>query len=283
MFGKSNRSEEEDTTIAGFVIIDKVQDDEEEPSPTKLYIFSHFCRVWHLFKLSLYLVPICFMYKYLIDWNDIVALYVEFLLLLIQLVFTIDKIPSMRLNTHSYLSGPTIRSTLEETRRRSRRFMFKGPKKTHYVVLYNTIGEDGRLMAIRKTLQAGVFDDDLPSDDATSHRNVLTDLVCREGAPFSAFPRSAVWKHHLRYRQWMLYFLPILVVTCIAILYNLYCTVTVEWGRIHHMQLLKPLGIVYGVLYAVVLTPIIYKVRRWKYDVSYGGDEIFMGGPTTGP
>ncbi len=160
--------------------------------------------------------------------------------------------------------------------------MFRGPKKTHYVVLYSTIGEDGRRMAIRKTLQAGVFDDDLPNDDATSHRNVLTDLVCREGAPFSAFPRSAVWKQHLRYRKWMLYFLPILVVTCTAIAYNLYCICTVEWGRLHHIQLLKPLGIIYGVLYAVVLIPIVYKVRRWKYDVSYGGDEIPVEVLTTG-
>jgi hypothetical protein len=273
MFGNVDLSEEEDKTIAGFVIIDKIGE-EEEPSLAKLYIWSFFCRPWHLFKLTLMLIPICVMFKYLIDWNDIISLYVEFLLLLIQLVFTIDKIPGMRLNTQSYLSGATIRATLEETRTRSRRFMFKGPKKTHYVVLYMTTGGDGRPMAIRKTLQAGVFDDDLPNDEATSHRNVLTDLVCREGAPFSAFPRSAVWKHHLRYRQWMLYFMPILVVTCIVIAYNLYCTLTVEWGRIHHIQLLTPLGIIYGALYAVVLIPTIYKVRRWKYDVSYGGDEI---------
>lgn len=272
--------EEEDTTIADFVIIDRHGDEEDEPSLSKAFIWGYFCRPWHLFKVTLIVLVVSAFFKLLIDWNDIVALYVGFALLLVQLIFTVDKIPGLRLNTQSYLTGPTIHSNLEETRKRTKKF-FRGPKRTHYVVLYTTTGLNGKPMVIRKVLQAGVFDEDLPQDNAT--RNVLTDLVCREGAPFSAFPRSAVWKHQLRYRKWMLYFMPVLVVTCVAIPYNLYCSYTVEWDQTHHIELLKPIFVIYGVLYLLVLLPLLYKIRKWKYDVSYGGEDITSTQVSTGP
>jgi hypothetical protein len=211
-----------------------------------------------------------FGFIFLIHWNDIFSLYFGLGILLIQLIFTVDKLPGMRLNTRSYLSGPTINATLEETRVKKIK-IFQGPKRTHYVVLYNAVN-DGRTMLIRKTLQAGYFDDDLPQNTAT--KNALTELVCREGAPFSAFPKAAVWKHHLRYRQWLLYFLPILIVTIFCVGYNLYFSFNVEWGRKQHIALLKPIFIIFSLLYVTILVPLIYVVRRWKYDISYGGEEI---------
>jgi hypothetical protein len=263
--------EEEDTTIADFVIIDRNGDEEDEPSAAKIYFWGYFCSPRHLCKVTLIIVSICISIKLLVDWNDIIALYVLFALFLVQLIFAVDKIPGLGLNTRSYLTGPTIPSNLEETRKRTRKF-FKGPKRTHYVVIYTTTGLNGKPMVIRKVLQAGVFDDDLPQDNAT--QSVLTDLACREGAPFSAFPRSAVWKHHLRYRRWMLYFMPIFIVTAIAIPYNLYVSYNVEYDQFHHIERLKPIYVVYAVLYPLVLLPLLYKIRRWKYDVSYGGEEI---------
>jgi hypothetical protein len=268
-FLKPNLSDEEDATIANYVIIDKVKE-MEEPSQNKLNIWGDFCRPLHLLKVIFTTMCLGFAFIILINWNDILSLHFGLGILLIQLIFTVDTFPGMRLNTRSYLSGPTINATLEETKIKKRKF-FHGPKRTHYVVLYNTIN-DGRTMLIRKILQAGFFDDDLPQNTASN--NALTDLVCREGAPFSAFPKAAVWKHHLRYRTWVLYFLPILLLTIASIAYNLYFSFHVEWGRKQHIALLRPIFITYGVLYVIILSPLIYVVRRWKYDVSYGGDEI---------
>ena len=68
--------------------------------------------------------------------------------------------------------------------------------------------------------------------------------------------------------------MPIFVVTIISIPYNLYVSYNVEWGQIHHIRLIKPIYVIYGVLYPLVLLPLLYKIRRWKYDVSNGGEEI---------
>jgi hypothetical protein len=258
-------STELESTLGDFVFIDK-QNQEGHPSnnacPTS---FSPL----YIFKMLLIVIPIGVMFKYLIDWNDIVALYIEFAFLLIQLVFVLDKIPGMRLDTKSYLSGPTITGALEEIKTNMGGYCFK---KSHYVVLYHTTNNDGRPISIRKTLQAGILDGNLV-DEKKGNYDVLTDLACKEGAPFSAFPRSTVRKLHKRYRRWIRYLMPILVVTCLAIICNLYYSCRGKQARINHSELIKPVFIVNAVLYTIVLPPLIYCIRRWHQDVNNGGHE----------
>ncbi len=267
-------AEKQDNFLANFVSFD---DSDKTDNDAEDDVWTEFCGARHLIKLTIVCIALGIALGYLMCWNDIIALYIEFALLLVQLVFTIDKLPSMRLDTRSYLRGPAVAATLDETELVRATNVFSALKKPRYVVTYTTNEADGSVMTIRKTLQPGFFDKDLIDGEICDTR-YLTDLVCKVGAPFSAFPRKAVKRHIGREKKWILYFMPILVVTFHAILFNLFLSyhflVYVPKAHTKHVHLLTPLYIIFGVLYAVILFPLAFGIKRWVNDVHTGGEVI---------
>lgn len=255
---------EVESTIDDFILIDHKGEEEQQSKRER----NSGCSPMYLFTILVIVVPIGVMFKYLIEWKNILALWIQLALLLIQLIFALDKIPYLRLDTKAYLASPTITGALEEIKKDMGEHWFK---KSHYVVLYHTTDEDGPI-SIRKTLKSGIFDGNLV-DETKGEYSVFTDLVCKEGEPFSAFPRKIVRKYHQRYKRWRLYMIPVMVVTCLAIIGNVYYSC--HWKKSHknQLELMKPAFIVYGVLYVIVLPPLMYYIRLWQYDVTHGGHE----------
>ena len=68
--------------------------------------------------------------------------------------------------------------------------------------------------------------------------------------------------------------MPILLISCVMLAYNIYFSYNVEWDPFHHMERSTPMYSIFGILYALVLLPLVYKIRRWKRDVSTGGEEV---------
>lgn len=198
--------------------------------------------------------------------NDIAALWLEFLMLLVLIILSLDKVPGLRLNLRQYLSGPIIQAVLEETVERPRSGYLKRPKKA-IVVKYHAVDLDDRPVAIRKSLKAGLFDKGFTSEDA----EVLTELSMMEGNPFSAYPKAVILAHRRRYQTWRKYIVPLIATVCVMIFVNVIFTATVMRGA--HRRDLKAVLIFYAFFYPLVALPIAFKIRRWKIDVGYGGEE----------
>lgn len=267
-------AEKQDEFLADFVSFDEGDKEGNDGEPD---VWTEFCGAWHLFKITIICIALVLTLGYLMCWNDILALYIEFSLLLVQLVFAIDKLPGMRLDTRSYMRGRAVAATLNDTKLVRVTNVFSALKKPSYVVVYTTNKADGSAVTIRKTLQPGFFDKDL-IDGEICDTKYLTDLVCKEGAPFSAFPRKAVRRHSRRENKWILYFMPILVVTFHAIMFNLFLSyhflVYVPRAHMKHVHLLTPLYIIFGILYIAILVPLAFGIKRWVNDVHNGGEVI---------
>lgn len=201
-------------------------------------------------------VPLTYFF---IKWQDIAALWFNLGLLLLQLAFAVDKLPLLRLHTQSYFAGPALTSTLEETTQKT----FLCRHKACAVVQYDS-PPGHRPVLIRKTLLPSLYDDDFVSESSR--------ILTIEGYPFSAFPEAAVVRHHQRFKSWLRYLLPLLLMTIAAVLFNLYVSNTIYWGA--HKLLIEPVLFVYAILAPLVLLPLLFKFVIWKYKVMYDGEEV---------
>ena len=262
-----------DEAIGDFVSID----DECENNESYNDVCAEFGSACHLLKTATIGIAVALFFGFLMLWNDIMALYIEFTLLLIQLVFAIDKFPGFRLDTRSYLSGPAVKAALTETKLVRVKNACDLLKKSRYGVEYIVHNVDGSFMTIRKTLRPGIFDREL-IDGEIYDTSFVTDLVRQEGAPFSAVPRKIVERHTKREYRWILHLMPILVVTINAIIFNLFLSyhylAFMSRVRGSHDHPLTPIYIVFGVLYTIILFPLAIGTRRWLHDMHNGGEVI---------
>jgi hypothetical protein len=265
-----------DKAIGHFVSIDGECENNESYSD----VCAEFGSACHLLKTATIGIAVALFFGFLMYWNDIMALYIEFTLFLIQLVFAIDKFPGFRLDTRSYLSGPAVTATLTETKLVRVNNACDILKKSRYVVEYMVHNEDGSFMTIRKTLQPGIFDREL-IDGEIFDTSFVTDLVRQEGKPFSAVPRKLVERHTKREYRWILYLMPILVVTINAIIFNLFLSYRdlafLSRVRGSHYHPLTHIYIVFGVLYTIILVPLAHGTRRWLHYVHNGGEVVGAG------
>ena len=264
-----------DKIVGKFILMDG-GDSGEFPREATIDIWEEFNSTPHRLKALLIVVLSGVVFLQLITWNNILALYIEFSSLLVQLAYAIDKFPGLRLDAKSYLSGAFIAATLEETKQVGPSILHPR-RRTHYVVVFTSRKEDGSAITIRKTLKPSIFDRELHDGEVFETR-FITELVSREGMPFSAFPQKSVYRHIKRQVRWFLYFMPILVSTCLAIVLSLiiYRLEYSSYGfdRARQAKLITSVFIVFGILYPLILIPIAFGVRNWLDDVTNGGEEI---------
>lgn len=213
----------------------------------------------HILALICIVITLGPAFYFFITWHDIVALWVSFGLLWIQLIWAVDKMPGLRLDTESYFKGIFVDAMLEETGRKT---SMKRPI-TVYVVQYEILF-DGRPMTIRKTLKPGVFDGDFLVHTGQ--------LLSADEFPFSAFPEYVLETHHKRYRWWLRYFVPPLILTVLAIVFNMSYSYEANF-QLNKDKIILVL-ITFGILIPISTIPLAYKIRRWRQDVTNGGQEI---------
>jgi hypothetical protein len=239
-------------------------------------IFNAFQRL----VLWITIFSFCVVVFEMIAWDDLVALCIELCVLMIQIFIAIHwLIPSMILNGRNYPPGNTILATLEETKVISSRIIisnwcqYNPIHKKHYVVLYNAIDKRGNPVSIRKTLEPAIFDRDL-IDDQTCDTSSITELTFRDRNYLSAYPRVLIIKYQMRRKWWMFYCLPFFVITLFSIACNLFYSSSVTYQRSRHLKHMKSVLILFGILYIVILIPLIYAIRRWQNAVNYGGKRL---------
>lgn len=280
---------------SGYIMIDKTgtggttwTEDEYHPQKREEAPFDelfHLFTKTHLFIIAVLYVSCGIMFGMLIDWNDIIGLWINLGLFLLQLTWAVDKLPGLRLRTQDYLksSVPLISATLEETNQGKPRTAFQqcccclAPKsKSSYVVLYSAPSEYyARPVGVRKTLQSSAWDVDL----ATSREDgftELTKLLCKDDDPFSAYPQFAIQEHHSKYKTWVLYYLPLLLLTTCVVLYNIWYTKHTRWGT--HVDYVPPALYTFGALAILILPPLVYVARKFVTDVASGGEEMSPDG-----
>eukprot|EP00545_Synedropsis_sp_CCMP1620_P014090 CAMPEP_0119006166 /NCGR_PEP_ID=MMETSP1176-20130426/2147_1 /TAXON_ID=265551 /ORGANISM="Synedropsis recta cf, Strain CCMP1620" /LENGTH=319 /DNA_ID=CAMNT_0006958055 /DNA_START=105 /DNA_END=1064 /DNA_ORIENTATION=+ len=293
----SSRDESQSSVDSGFMRIDSNKAgstwmSEEEPPEGGFIPFDdlfHMGTHTHLFVVAVLCIS-CGTFSYmLIDWNDLVGMWVTMGLLFVQLIWAVDKLPFLRIRTQDYMDSSIslISATLEETigdqnkSMRSRSIWQRvfccccAAKKGSYVVQYSAPSAiHGRPVVVRKTLWSGVWDDDLSSSENGFVE--VTRLWCKDGEPFSAYPRHVIEDHHARYKTWVLYFLPLLLLTVVVVAYNIWYTNDVVWGN--HIKYLPAIFHTYGTLAVVILLPLICYVGKFTYHVQYGGEESSSDG-----
>jgi hypothetical protein len=283
---------EQDEDASGYVMIDKtgtagttwIEDEYREEEVPFDELFHLFTKT-HLFVIAVLYLSCGILFHMLIDWSDVIGLWINLGLFFLQLVWAVDKIPGLRIRTQDYLKSsiPLISATLEETTRGTSRTDWErcccclAPRsKSSYVVLYSAPSAYyARTVGVRKTLQSGYWDADL----ATSHEDgfaAMTKLLCKDDDPFSAYPRYAIEEHHSRYKTWVRYYLPLLILTTCVVLYNIWYTKTTAWGT--HVDYLPPALCTFAALATLILPNLIYVSRKFVTDVNGGGKEISPDG-----
>lgn len=281
----------DDASSSDYVMIEKATTEWTEVDGDPIEVAApfeelfHVCTSTHIFVVSVLYVSFGLTSHMLIDWNDLISLGIIMSLLLMQLIWSVDKLPLLRIRTQDYVNTPkaVIVATLEETigdakhakKRTWCQRLFccccSTGKTMSYVITYKAPSAMyGRPVTVRKTLSSGVWDADLASSPDGFVE--LTKLICKEGDPLSAYPRHAIEEQHTRYKTWVLYFLPMLLLTIAVLLYNLWYANEMHWGT--HSKWVLPMLYTFGSLTVLTVLPLMCYIRRFVYNVHYGGEEV---------
>mmetsp|Transcript_10090 Transcript_10090/g.11228 ORF Transcript_10090/g.11228 Transcript_10090/m.11228 type:complete len:304 (-) Transcript_10090:313-1224(-) len=218
----------------------------------------------------------------LIHHNDVLALKISMSFLLVQLAFAVNKKRPFGLPVMKFLAGKGVNAALHETIEERNRFT--GQLSTTYVIKYDAFDEEeGTTVTILKALKPNVFTLNGSKEiarEVARDIGIVTRVQVAKGYPRSAHPRRSLLSRYEALRIWNLYFMPVLFLTFIGVVFNIFFSCSIQKGT--HMEGVFQTLVLYGFVYPIVLGPLAFVNYYWSEEVLFGGEEVSKAGNYNG-